>query len=352
MKFGRCYKLLQATVCHCFDKLVFLFTCIICTVLQEYGHFRIILLSGLIYFIQSTNGFLPTKCTGSDVIICYNQTYIDPKSFPSSMVELQVSSSDIGNLRKRLLQDLVKNSPDLKTFKITTSSIRYIHTCSLSSVSNMSQILIQDSRVDTIVHNAFSDLKYIQNIEFINVDIKEISKLAFHGVQGVGRFIMDGMRVGTMRYASFAELKDVKELLLTNSYIQLMEQQPIVNQKSISSLVIRGNTINSTLCGFDSLLQTFTNNNITCNTDTDIRLMSAGNNKCFRNLKNSCPPVKDPNVVKHSYGCRGNTLDEGIPPVSEDEIFDRKKTTTPSNSGSSTFRVSMVGFYIFWSYLT
>jgi hypothetical protein len=215
--------------------------------------------------------------------------------------------------------------------------------------------VIRDSHIDTIVQNAFSDLKDIQNIEFINVNVKEISKLAFHGVQGIGRLRMHRMRVKNVRYASFAELEDVNELQLTNSYIELMEQQPIVNQMSISSIVIRGNTINSSLCGFDSLFKSglvFTNNNITCNTDTDQALVSSGNNRCFRNLADGCPPMKNSSVVKHSYDCRAIAPDEGIQPVSEDEYFDiADPNSKPRNSGRSTMRTSLFGFYISWSFL-
>lgn len=279
----------------------------------------------VVSFFQKTDGFLPSKCSGSDVITCVNQTYITPRGFPPSMTELHISSSTIDNLQKDLLRTLTQKCPNLRVFKIKSSVIKYIHSCSFSSVSNFDQIVFQDSRVQMIVRNAFSDLQSVQNIEFINVQIEEISMIAFHQIRDVGRLTMDNMTVNILRYASFAELEDVKQLQLTNSYINVFEQQPIVNQQSISAIEFRGNTINSTLCGLDSLFQSglvFANNNLTCNSEMAAVLATSANNKCRRNVTEKCPPLKDTNVLKHSYDCQAVLPDEGIRPVSEEEVFD------------------------------
>ncbi|XP_061179891.1 uncharacterized protein LOC133188467 [Saccostrea echinata] len=289
--------------------------------------------------IQNTAGFLPTKCTADrDVITCFNQTYITPKSFPPSMVELRLAHSTITNIQGGFLHTLTRVAPGLKTIIINSSAIKYMHACSFSTVSNLSQILVQDSSVKEIVQNAFSDLKSIQKIEFINVRIEEISKLAFHGVQGIGLFKMDNLTVQNMSYASFAELEDVNVLQLTNSYIQLTESQPIVNHKSVSSLVITGNTFKSTLCGFNILQPglVFTNNNLTCNTEMAANLSSIRNNRCLWNVKDVCPELKDTSIVKHSYDCRAITLDEGIQPVSQNEILDIEDSEGPRSCGLSS----------------
>lgn len=280
----------------------------------------------LVSFFQKTEGFLPSKCSGSGVISCFNQTYITPQNFPPTMTELHISSSKIDNLQKGLLQTLIKKCPNLRTFKIMSSAIKYIHSCSFSLVSNFSQIVFQDSSVQMIVQNAFSDLQSVQNIEFINVQIEEISKIAFHQIRAVERFTMDKLTVNILRYASFTEFEDVKQLKLTNSHINVLEQQPIVNQQSISAIEFRGNTINSTLCGFGSLLQSslvFTNNNLTCNSEMTTVLAASANNKCRRNVTENCPPLKDNSVLKHVFDCQAVVPDEGIPPVSVDEVFDR-----------------------------
>lgn len=279
----------------------------------------------LVSFFQKTEGFLPSKCSGSGVITCVNQSIITPQSFPPSMTELQISSSTIDNLQKDLLKTLTQRCPNLRILKIMSSTIRYIHSCSFSSISNFSKIVFQDSSVQMIVRNAFSDLHSVQNIEFINVQIEEISKIAFHQIRDVERFTMDKLTVNILRYASFAEFEDVKQLELTNSYINVLEQQPIVNQQSITAIEFRGNTINSTLCGFGSLFQSnlvFTNNNLTCNSEMTTVLATSANNKCRRNVTENCPPLKDTSVLKHVYDCQAVVPDEGIRPVSENEVFD------------------------------
>lgn len=281
----------------------------------------------LIFFFQKTEAFLPAKCSGNSVITCFNQSYINPQSFPTSMTELQISSSTITNLQNGLLQTLAQRCPDLKIFKIMSSVIKNMHSCSFASVSNFSQIRFQDSSVETIVQNAFSDLRSVQKIEFINVKIEEISKIAFHQIRGIEKFTMDKLTVKTIRYASFAELEDVELLQLTNSYIDVMEQQPIVNEQSISKIEFRGNTVNSTLCGMDSLFKSnfvFDNNNLTCNskmTSVLAALPPSANNRCLWNVIEECPPLKDTNVLKHSYDCQAVIPDEGIPPLSENEIY-------------------------------
>ena len=297
-----------------------------CPLLQGYHRFLFYVVTSLTIF-QDIDGFLPAKCSGSDVVTCYNQTYINPKSFPASMVSLHVSASTIENLQHSLLRSFIQRCPNLKTFKITSSAIKYIHSCSFSSVSNLSQILIQDTSVNTIVQNAFSDLKSVQKIEFINVTIQEISKLAFHKVQNIDRFVMDRMRVESLRYASFAELENLKEFKLTNSNIQVMEQQPVANEMSISSLEISGNTINSQLCGLDSLFTSglvFKNNSFICGPETSA--LTQGNNRCISRVTQSCPPLKNTSILIHSFDCQTVSPDEGIQPVSEEEVFgiDRK----------------------------
>lgn len=302
-----------------------------------------------------TVGFLPAKCSAEkDVITCLNQTYITPQSFPSTMVELRLTHSAIINIQSGFLQALTRVAPNLRAIIISSSDITYMHACSFSTASNLSQILVKDSSIQEIVQNAFSDLKSVQKIEFINVRIKEISKLAFHGVQGVELFKMDKLTVTNMSYASFAELEEVRVLQLTNSYIQLMESQAIVNLKSVSSIQITGNTFKSTLCGFNILQPglDFTNNNLTCNTNMTATLSSAGNNRCLWNVKDMCPELKDTGIVKHSYDCQTITLDEGIRPVSQDEIFDIENSEDPNNCGISnlcTFRTSF--FWIIYSVL-
>nr|XP_022307270.1 uncharacterized protein LOC111113353 [Crassostrea virginica] len=301
-----------------------------------YHRFLLYVVTSLTIF-QDIDGFLPAKCSGSDVVTCYNQTYINPKSFPASMVSLHVSASTIENLQHSLLRSFIQRCPNLKTFKITSSAIKYIHSCSFSSVSNLSQILIQDTSVKTIVQNAFSDIKSVQKIEFINVTIEEISKLAFHKVQNIDRFVMDRMRVESIRYASFAELENLKEFKLTNSNIQVMEQQPVANEMSISSLEISGNTINSQLCGLNSLFTSglvFTNNSFICGPETETSALTLGNNRCISRVTQSCPPLKNTSMLIHSFDCQTVSPDEGIQPVSEEEVFDIDKKG--KNFASST----------------
>lgn len=61
-----------------------------------------------------------------------------------------------------------------------------------------------------IVWNVFFDFQFVQNIEFINVQIEEIRMIVFYKIRDVGRLIMDNMIVNILRYVFFVEFEDVK----------------------------------------------------------------------------------------------------------------------------------------------
>lgn len=61
-----------------------------------------------------------------------------------------------------------------------------------------------------IVWNVFFDFQFVQNIEFINVQIEEIRMIVFYKIRDVGRLIMDNMIVNILRYVFFIEFEDVK----------------------------------------------------------------------------------------------------------------------------------------------
>lgn len=61
-----------------------------------------------------------------------------------------------------------------------------------------------------IVWNVFFDFQFVQNIEFINVQIEEIRMIVFYKIRDVGRLIMDKLIVNILRYVFFVEFEDVK----------------------------------------------------------------------------------------------------------------------------------------------
>lgn len=61
-----------------------------------------------------------------------------------------------------------------------------------------------------IVWNVFFDFQFVQNIEFINVQIEEIRMIVFYKIRDVGRLIMDNMIVNILRYVFFIEFEDVR----------------------------------------------------------------------------------------------------------------------------------------------
>lgn len=61
-----------------------------------------------------------------------------------------------------------------------------------------------------IVWNVFFDFQFVQNIEFINVQIEEIRMIVFYKIRDVGRLIMDKLIVNILRYVFFIEFEDVK----------------------------------------------------------------------------------------------------------------------------------------------